>query len=403
MCNQKASIFSYPHASGHFGIERENLRVDHHGRLAMTPHPDALGNKQTNPEITTDFSESQVELVTPVASSLQETLSHMQRLTRTVYSGIGDELLWPLSTPPNHLPPDDQIPIADFGPGGKEKTAYRFYLSKKYGRKRQLYCGIHLNYSFPDDLMGDASQRGFFYVQVAASALRHRFFLVHLLAASPEKIDGVCYQSARLSVHGYKNIRPIYLDYSSPSAYQQSMKKAVAQGLVEGPRELYQLVRIKGKGFEDLEQIPEAGRIELRIADLNPFFPAGINPSDLYLMHLYLLWCAQNRISDFTVEQQKEADAWATEAAQTCFSDAFRNRMNQMFAALHRFLHQSRLPQVYDQALTQAQSRWSEPKLSYAARIKAACAESPNSAMQWATSQKEQNLGSSAQRNPYAP
>ncbi|GAY74739.1 glutamate-cysteine ligase [Sporolactobacillus inulinus] len=130
MCNQKASIFSYPHASGHFGIERENLRVDHHGRLAMTPHPDALGNKQTNPEITTDFSESQVELVTPVASSLQETLSHMQRLTRTVYSGIGDELLWPLSTPPNHLPPDDQIPIADFGPGGKEKTAYRFYLSK---------------------------------------------------------------------------------------------------------------------------------------------------------------------------------------------------------------------------------------------------------------------------------
>ncbi|GAY74741.1 glutamate-cysteine ligase [Sporolactobacillus inulinus] len=173
--------------------------------------------------------------------------------------------------------------------------------------------------------------------------------------------------------------------------------------MVEGPRELYQLVRIKGKGFEDLEQIPEAGRIELRIADLNPFFPAGINPSDLYLMHLYLLWCAQNRISDFTVEQQKEADAWATEAAQTCFSDAFRNRMNQMFAALHRFLHQSRLPQVYDQALTQAQSRWSEPKLSYAARIKAACAESPNSAMQWATSQKEQNLGSSAQRNPYAP
>ena len=39
------------------GLEKESLRATPLGRLAMTPHPLALGSALTHPSITTDFSE----------------------------------------------------------------------------------------------------------------------------------------------------------------------------------------------------------------------------------------------------------------------------------------------------------------------------------------------------------
>src|SRR2546427_9292577 len=46
------------------GIEKEGLRVLPSGSLALTPHPLALGSALTHPHITTDYSESQIELIT---------------------------------------------------------------------------------------------------------------------------------------------------------------------------------------------------------------------------------------------------------------------------------------------------------------------------------------------------
>ena len=46
------------------GIEKESLRAMPDGRLAATPHPAALGSALTHPHITTDYSESQLELIT---------------------------------------------------------------------------------------------------------------------------------------------------------------------------------------------------------------------------------------------------------------------------------------------------------------------------------------------------
>ena len=48
------------------GIEKESLRVQPDGKLATTPHPERLGSALTHPRITTDFSESQLELITGV-------------------------------------------------------------------------------------------------------------------------------------------------------------------------------------------------------------------------------------------------------------------------------------------------------------------------------------------------
>lgn len=36
---------------GQFGLEKENVRVDHEGKLALTPHPKSFGTKTENPYI----------------------------------------------------------------------------------------------------------------------------------------------------------------------------------------------------------------------------------------------------------------------------------------------------------------------------------------------------------------
>jgi glutamate--cysteine ligase len=49
---------------GRKGVEKESLRVTPAGDIVQTRHPAALGAPLTNEHITTDFSESLIELVT---------------------------------------------------------------------------------------------------------------------------------------------------------------------------------------------------------------------------------------------------------------------------------------------------------------------------------------------------
>lgn len=363
---------------GLFGLERENLRIDADGSLALTPHPSALGDKLTDPEITTDFSESQIELRTPAVASIPKVLAEEDRVTARIINGIGSELLWPLSLPPYELPPEKAIPIADFGPAGREKTDYRIYLSHKYGRYKQLLCGIHFNFSFlketMNSLLDSPEARSRFYLKLAANALRDRFFLVNLLAASPEKRGKVLYRSVRLGAEGYHNTEPLYPDYSSPEAYITSIRSLIRQKKIEGARELYQLVRIKGTGFENLSSTADADRIELRIPDLNPFFHSGINPEDLYLMHLFLLYEAQADHAPFDTAAQKKADALSNEAALMDPGPAFTEEMVHLFGRLKAFALRHRLPQDYLQALDAAHSRWKHPEQRYAEKMIAAAA-----------------------------
>ncbi|RYM05559.1 glutathione synthase [Sporolactobacillus sp. THM7-7] len=367
---------------GRFGLERENLRINPDGSLALTPHPDAFGDKLTNSEITTDFSESQIELVTPISSSIPEMLTHTDCLTKKIYRGIGQELLWPISAPPDPLPPEERIPIADFGPAGKDKNDYRTYLSQKYGRSKQLYCGIHFNFSFPpEDLAKCLTNRpeiNSFYLHLTAQAMRYRFFLVHLLSASPQKKAEGYYRSIRLGSPGYKNTEPIYLDYTDADTYLASLSSYVEKGTIEGPRELYQLVRIKGRGFEDLTQAPEASRVELRIPDLNPLYPNGINPDDVYLMHLYLMWAALKEDAPFDEKSQIMANKLSDEAAMMTVSEELASRMNDVFDQLYTFVYQSELPEKYTAALGRAKERWDNPNQRYAEQLASRMEQSDN-------------------------
>src|SRR5437879_6507626 len=114
------------------GIEKESLRVRPDGTLADTPHPSPLGSPLTHPHITTDFSESQLELITGVHASAEACLDELTQIHQFVYRHISDEVLW-CNSMPCRLPGDDAIPIGQFGSSniGRAKTVYRYGLAHR--------------------------------------------------------------------------------------------------------------------------------------------------------------------------------------------------------------------------------------------------------------------------------
>lgn len=198
--------------SGKWGLEQEALRVTPDGDLALTPHPEVFGNKDSNPYITTDFSESQIEFITPALGSIEETFSFLTRLKDEVTRGLKNELLWPQSMP-GPLPPNDMIPIARYAntDDGKRKEIYRSGLALRYGKKIQMISGIHYNFSFQDafwtkliDDLGIKSEKQNFinesYAGLVRNVLRYRWLLIYLFGASPVADDnyhnGIAQKSA---------------------------------------------------------------------------------------------------------------------------------------------------------------------------------------------------------------
>ncbi len=84
---------------GTFGLEKESLRVDKNSLLSKKPHPIKWGNASNHPFITTDFSESQPEFVTPPLSSIEEVYDFMKNILIYCLKQLDDEFLWPYSMP----------------------------------------------------------------------------------------------------------------------------------------------------------------------------------------------------------------------------------------------------------------------------------------------------------------
>ena len=81
------------------GIEKESLRITADGKLAHTPHPAGLGSPLSHGSITTDYSEALLEFITPVSTSIEDSLQTLEDIHSFVYEKIDDEILWAASMP----------------------------------------------------------------------------------------------------------------------------------------------------------------------------------------------------------------------------------------------------------------------------------------------------------------
>ena len=313
------------------GIEKEGLRVAPDGTLARTPHPVALGSALTHPHITTDFSESQLELVTGVHDRVEACLSELTAVHRVVLQSLGDESMWAASMP-GLLPSDAEIPIGYYGTSnvGQAKRVYRLGLSHRYGSRMQTISGIHYNWSFPGTDSAD-------YFALIRNFRRHSFLLLCLFGASPAVTsafaagqphgldtlsDDTLYlpyaTSLRMGRLGYQSDAQsaLCVSYNDLEGYANSLQEALtvpyppyeaigirdgqggyrqlATSLLQIENEFYSTIRPKRvirSGERPLHALRERGveYVEVRCMDLNPFLDVGIDAHTARVLDVFLL------------------------------------------------------------------------------------------------------------------
>ena len=318
------------------GIEKEGLRVQPSGDLALTPHPTALGSALTHPSITTDYSESQIELVTGAHLGVQQCLDELTEIHQFALRALraqGDEALW-VSSMPCRLPTDETIPLARYGSSnvGRAKSIYRMGLGHRYGRRMQTICGIHYNWSMP----GVTSEQ---YFSLIRNFRRNAFVLLYLFGASPALCpcfaqgrphalqrlsDQALYlphaTSLRMGRLGYQSDAQATLavSYNGLQGYADSLHEALTKpypayeavgirnpggdynqlgtSLLQIENEFYGTIRPKRvirPGERPLHALRERGveYVEVRLMDLDPFVPVGITADTMRLLDVFLLHC----------------------------------------------------------------------------------------------------------------
>ncbi|MFT5790249.1 MAG: glutamate--cysteine ligase [Shewanella sp.] len=338
--------------SMHRGIEREALRIEKTGHLATDSHPEALGSALMHSRITTDYSESLLEFITPVFENIDELVEDLTYTHAYSVRNLNGQQLWPVSMP-CYVGDVADIPIADYGSSnnGKMKRLYRKGLTYRYGAQMQIISGVHFNFSVSDELwtrlyeLSDKSlsKESFIsesYFGLIRNYRRLVWVLPYLFGASPalcgsfikdqkttlpfEKIGkGTLYlpyaTSLRMSDLGYTNQEQDNLDisYNNLSSYLDGMNAAINMpsatfaeiGIkVEGEyrqlnanvlqieNEFYSPIRAKrvAKGNEKpSESLARAGveYIEVRALDVNPYSAVGIEKSQIRFLDMFLLNC----------------------------------------------------------------------------------------------------------------
>lgn len=330
------------------GIEKEGLRVLPDGTLALTPHPLALGSALTHPHITTDYSESQLELITGVHGSIDDCLRELtqvhQYVSRSMAVESPPQMVWNLSMPCG-LPTDETIPLGRYGTShaGRAKSIYRMGLGHRYGRRMQTISGLHYNWSLPGAGNED-------YFALIRNFRRHAFVLLYLFGASPvvsecfvqgrkhqlqrlgTATDGLCggcdahtlylphATSLRMGRLGYQSDAQssISVSYNGLQGYAHSLHDALTRpwpayaqlgirnpggdynqlgdSLLQIENEFYGTIRPKRStrsGERPLRALRERGveYVEVRLMDIDPFAPVGITAQTIQLLDTFLLHC----------------------------------------------------------------------------------------------------------------
>lgn len=343
--------------AGSFGIEWESLRAHSDGKLSLTPHPEIFGDKLTNPLVTTDFSESQIEIITPTFDSIDEAFDIFSLLADVVNASLpDDEYLW-FQSIPCILPYANQIPIAQYSEEGEESQKYREALARKYGLKKQMISGVHFNFSFSDvtlqklhKLTGtDMSFRLFkdeIYLKVARNYLRYCWLIIYLTGCSigshatfsadcihlmdARDAYGSYYStkgpSFRNASCGYKNLKELNPSYKSVDDFTGDVQSFIDKGDLSEAKELYTQIRLKPSDPKNyLASLQEDGieYVEIRTLDINPFYKCGLIRHDMKFLHIFLIYLLVKDESDYE-DWQREARINEENSAEKAYDEDMR-------------------------------------------------------------------------------
>ena len=365
---------------GSFGIEWESLRAKDDGKLSLTPHPAVFGDKLTNPLITTDFSESQIEIITPTFDTIDDAFENFSLLSDMVNASLPqDEYLW-FQSIPCILPYWDQIPIAQYSGEGESSQKYREDLARRYGVKKQMISGVHFNFSFSERFLkklyslenDDLSFKDFkddIYLKIARNYLRYCWLIIYLTGCSigshktfsndcihlmDAKDDYGSYYSTRgpsfrNASCGYKNLKDLYPSYNSVNEFVGDINSFIDNGDLSEAKELYTQIRLKPKNPKDLlNSLKDSGieYIEIRTLDINPFYQCGIVNRDMKFLHLFLIYMLVKDESDY-LAWQNEAKINEERTAESGYVDSMRLLRDGCEVTLKDWAHEI-INEMYD-------------------------------------------------------
>ncbi len=376
-----------------FGIEKEGLRTDQQQKLAMTNHPETLGDRAFHPYLLTDFSESQPELVTPVKPSLEEAFQWLESLHDVLFRSMAeDEYLWPNSMP-NILPEEEEIPIARLAPAD---VRYRETLSERYGKKKQMISGIHFNFSFSEafidalfkaqeDYQNKVDFQNQLYIKLAGNYLKHEWILLYLFGASPyanpdfyesksakhlkKPTDYV--RSLRNSSFGYHNHDEVVVRYDTVEDYVKDIEDYVKSDHLSEEREFYGNARLRGKGSR-LRDMLDSGvqYIEFRSIDVNPLDRIGISYEQGVFYHLFymlMVWldteATTKEIQEGGQRNLNTSDEYPFDASQ------YQKEGLALLDAMEDMVHALGIGERYAALVKKAKDKFNYPETTLAARI----------------------------------
>ena len=397
---------------GNFGFEKEGLRVNNKGELSITPHPTIFGDKLKNPYITTDFSESQVEIVTPTFTTIKEAYQCLSFLVDIVNTSIPhDQYIWNQSLP-CILPDKYLIPIAEYdGKKGEESRNYRVNLARKYGTLKQMISGIHYNFSFNEDtlrklhkkLAPDKAYKNFkneAYLKLARNYHRYKWFIIYITGASiaaHKTFTEECLNlmhledgydsyysnqgpSYRNSHAGYKNLEELYPRYDSVENFCEDVNNYIKEGTLSEAKELYTQIRLKPEDpTRYLESLKEDGilYVEVRSIDINPFDKCGIDKNDAEFVHLFLIYLLLKKETEYP-EWQREGLYNEEETAEHAFNPNTRllreNRKVQLIKWAKEIIKEINNMNIElnlqkDDVINKVQERINDSKLTHAKQL----------------------------------
>ncbi|GCD13095.1 bifunctional glutamate--cysteine ligase GshA/glutathione synthetase GshB [Clostridium tagluense] len=309
-----------------YGVEKESQRVDLSGNLVKTDHPKSISIRDEHPYIQRDFSETQMELITPVAETLEELFNCLAAIHDVAYRSMGDnEMLWPLSMPPQLPEKEEDIVIAKLK--NFKNVRYRQSLSNSYGRRKQMISGVHFNFEFGDELLQSLFNlqseikdyqhfKTEIYLKTTRNYLHYRWLVTYFYGASPtseknffeEDSMNEPVRSIRSSKYGYTNHGNVQVSYSSLQNYISNLSLMVKRGILMEEKEFYSAVRLRGgHHVSDLED-HGVRYVELRNIDLNPFEKNGISYEQAEFLHLFLIYLLWKDEGSHCDEWVKEGD-----------------------------------------------------------------------------------------------
>ena len=446
---------------GTHGFEKEGIRITPDGDLSPTRHPEGLGSSLMHPFITTDFTEPQLEFRTRPSVSLYKSLKHLQALHIYTTKALKDEYIWPFSMPPKLPAKEEDIPLAVYGrsSSGKKKTIYRRGIGLRYGRRKLTISGVHYNFSLDPSiciygLPGGRGNDGPLsisdcYFHIIRNLYRKIFYFTYLFGASPafdksfeapginrfkqhksSTYYGKFATSLRVSDIGYTSDvqDQLPMSYDSLATYIKSLSYAVFTcnpdyqeigkqpfsqlnaNYLQAEYELYAPFRPKqqldaGERLLDAMGKKGVGRLEVRLPDIDPEYPDGIDPCTMGFLHLVMVDCLMSESPPLTprettdIRNAQRDIIWNGRKKGLCmpaggriqsFQDAGKKYCEGLYSLAEKMDRECGL-NFYGKSLHLQIEKWESPELTPSGKMLSHLLDNNREFIQWGVEIAEKN------------